>query len=139
AGLDPMMAQAQVEDGARLFYRNKEANTYGILNGREEFLKDYPELTRRGLAVYETARKYFLANYHDEKRGFIQAAKLPRPVVDLQLKERTDLTFNRIGAPQRDSILKAGLALQQAGVIPDNVDVKKALDDLVDDRFVSAA
>src|SRR5215472_8850971 len=48
AGLDPMMAQAQVEDGARLFYRNKEANTYGILNGREEFLKNYPELTRRG-------------------------------------------------------------------------------------------
>ncbi len=40
AGLDPMMAQAQVEDGARLFYRNKDANTYGILNSREEFLKD---------------------------------------------------------------------------------------------------
>jgi hypothetical protein len=31
------------------------------------------------------------------------------------------------------------LALQQAGVIPGNVDVRKALDDLVDDRFVSAA
>jgi len=52
AGLDPMMAQAQAEDGARLFYRNKDANTYGILNSREEFLKAYPELTRRGLAGY---------------------------------------------------------------------------------------
>jgi hypothetical protein len=29
--------------------------------------------------------------------------------------------------------------LQQAGVIPGNVDVKKTLDDLVDDRFVGAA
>jgi sulfonate transport system substrate-binding protein len=139
AGLDPMMAQAQVEDGARLFYRNKDANTYGILNGREEFLKTYPDLTRRVLAVYETARKYCLANYDDEKRIFIEATKLPGPVVDIQLKERTDLSFNRIGAPQRDTILKAGLALQQAGVIAGNVDVKKALDDLVDDRFVSAA
>jgi len=139
AGLDPMMAQAQVEDGARLFYRNKDANTYGILNGREEFLKSYPDLTRRVLATYEDARKYCLANYDDEKRVFIDATKLPGPVVDIQLKERTDLTFNRIGAPQRDTILKAGLALQQAGVIPGNVDVKKALDDLVDDRFVSAA
>jgi sulfonate transport system substrate-binding protein len=138
AGLDPMMAQAQVEDGARLFYRNKDANTYGILNGREEFLKTYPDLTRRVLAVYENARKYCLANYDDEKRVFIEATKLPGTVVDIQLKERTDLTFNRIGAPQRDTILKAGLALQQAGVIPGNVDVKKALDDLVDDRFVSA-
>src|SRR6516164_8032449 len=139
AGLDPMMAQAQVEDGARLFYRNKDANTYGILNGREEFLKTYPDLTRRVLAVYENARKYCLANYDDEKRVFIEATKLPGAVVDIQLKERTDLNFNRVGAPQRDTILKAGLALQQAGVIPGNVDVKKALDDLVDDRFVSAA
>ena len=32
AGLDPMMAQAEIEDGARLFYRNKAANTWGILN-----------------------------------------------------------------------------------------------------------
>jgi sulfonate transport system substrate-binding protein len=139
AGLDPMMAQAQVEDGARLFYRNTDANTYGILNSREEFLKTYPELTRRVLAVYETARKYCLANYNDEKRVFMEVTKLPEAVVDIQLKERTDLNFNRIGAPQRDTILKAGLALQQAGVIPGNVDVKKALDDLIDDRFVSGA
>ena len=139
AGLDPMMAQAQVEDGARLFYRNTDANTYGILNSREEFLKTYPELTRRVLAVYETARKYCLANYNDEKRVFMEVTKLPDAVVDIQLKERTDLNFKRIGAPQRDTILKAGLALQQAGVIPGNVDVKKTLDDLIDDRFVSGA
>jgi sulfonate transport system substrate-binding protein len=139
AGLDPMMAQAQVEDGARLFYRNKDANTYGILNSREEFLKAYPDLTRRVLAVYENARKYCLANYDDEKRVFVEVTKLPGAVVDIQLKERTDLNFNRIGAPQRDTILKAGLALQQAGVIPGNVDVKKTLDDLIDDRFVGAA
>ena len=77
AGLDPMMAQAQVEDGARLFYRNKAANTYGILNSREEFLKDYPDLTRRVLAVYEQARKYCLAHYDDEKRVFMAVTKLP--------------------------------------------------------------
>ncbi len=139
AGLDPMMAQAQVEDAARLFYRNKDANTYGILNSREEFLKTYPELTRRVLAIYENARKYCLANYDDEKRVFMAVTKLPGEVVDIQLKERTNLTFNRIGAAQRDTILKAGLALQQAGVIPGNVDVQKTLDDLIDDRFVSAA
>src|SRR5246127_4393516 len=49
AGLDPMMAQAEVEEGARLFYRNKSANTWGILNSSEDFLKAYPELTRRVL------------------------------------------------------------------------------------------
>jgi len=139
AGLDPMMAQAQVEDGARLFYRNKDANTYGILNSSEDFLKSYPDLARRVLAVYDQARKYCLANYDDEKRVFMEVTKLPAAVVDIQLKERTDLTNNRIGAAQRDAILQAGLALQKAGVVPANVDVKKTLDDLVDDRFVTAA
>src|SRR6202142_3701762 len=138
AGLDPMMAAAQVEDGARLFYRNKAANTYGILNASEDFLNKYPDLTKRVLAVYEAARKYCLANYDDEKRVFMDVTKLPGAVVDIQLKERTELTFNRVGPEQRDSILQAGLALQQAGVIPASVDVKKTLDDLVDDRFVTA-
>jgi sulfonate transport system substrate-binding protein len=139
AGLDPMMAQAQVEDGARLFYRNKAANTYGILNASQDFLSKYPDLTKRVLGVYEDARKYSLAHYDEEKKVFMDVTKLPDAVVDIQLKERTELTFNRIGPEQRDTILQAGLALQQAGVIPANVDVKKTLDDLIDDRFVTAA
>jgi len=139
AGLDPMMAQAQVEDGARLFYRNKDANTYGILNASEDFLSKYPDLTKRVLAVYETARKYCLANYDDEKRVFMSVTKLPPEVVDIQLKERTDLTNSRIGPAQRDTILQAGIALQKAGVIAANVDVKKTLDELIDDRFITAA
>src|ERR1700726_2290110 len=138
AGLDPMMAAAQVEDGARLFYRNKAANTWGILNSSEEFLKNYPDLPKGVLAVYEQSRKYSLANYDDEKRVFMDVTKLPGAVGDIQLKEGTELTFNRVGPEQRDSIVQAGLALQQAGVIPANVDVKQTLNDLVDDRYVGA-
>ncbi|WP_420133126.1 aliphatic sulfonate ABC transporter substrate-binding protein [Rhodopseudomonas sp.] len=134
AGLDPMMAQAEVEEGARLFYRKPEANTWGILNVREQFLKDHPDLVRRVLAVYEDARKYSVANYDEVKKAFIGVTKLPEAVVDKQLKERTDLTSSRIGAPQRDSILAAGLALQQAGVIASSVDVKATLDSLIDDQ-----
>src|ERR1044071_6047567 len=98
AGLDPMMAAAEVEDGARLFYRNAAANTWGILNVREEFAKNHPEIVRRVLAVYEQARKFTLANYDEEKKVFIAVTKLPDAVVDKQLKERTKLTFNKIGA-----------------------------------------
>jgi sulfonate transport system substrate-binding protein len=136
AGLDPMMAQAEVEDGAKLFFRKPEANTWGILNVREEFLKDHPDLVRRVLGVYEVARKHSLANYDDVKRVFIAATKLPEAVVDKQLKERTELTHSRIGAPQKESILAAGLALQQAGVIKADVDVKATVENLIDDRWV---
>ena len=134
AGLDPMMAQAEVEDGARLFYRKPEANTWGILNVRVEFLRNHPDLVRRVLAVYEEARKLSLANYDEVKRVFIAATKLPDAVVDKQLKERTELTHSRIGTPQRESILAAGLALQQAGVVPANVDIKATVDALIDDH-----
>jgi sulfonate transport system substrate-binding protein len=137
AGLDPMMAQAEVEDGAKLFFRKAEANTWGILNVREAFLKDHPDLVRRVLAVYEAARKHSLANYADVKRVFIAATKLPDAVVDKQLKERTELTHSRIGAAQKESILAAGLALQQAGVIKADVDVKATVDNLIDDRWVA--
>jgi sulfonate transport system substrate-binding protein len=44
------------------------------------------------------------------------------------------LTHSRIGAPQRESILAAGLALQQAGVIDAKVDVKATVDALIDDQ-----
>lgn len=134
AGLDPMMAQAEVEDGAKLFYRKPEANTWGILNVREEFLKNNPDIVKRVLAVYEEARKYSLSHYDELKQGFKTATKLPDVVIDKQLKERTELTHNRIGAPQRESILAAGLALQQAGVIQSSVDVKAAVDSLIDDQ-----
>jgi sulfonate transport system substrate-binding protein len=135
AGLDPMMAAAEVEDGARLFYRRPEANTWGILNVREAFLADHPDIVRRVLAVYEEARRFSLAHPDEVKRVFIAATKLPDAVVDKQLKERTELTHSRIGKPQRDSILAAGLALQEAGVVAANVDVKATVDSLIDDRL----
>ena len=134
AGLDPMMAQAEIEDGAKLFYRKADANTWGILNVREQFLKDYPDIVRRVLATYEEARKYSLAHYDELKKTFMSVTKLPENVVDKQLKERTELTHSRIGTPQRESILAAGLALQQAGVVDSKVDMKANLDALIDDK-----
>jgi sulfonate transport system substrate-binding protein len=137
AGLDPMMAQHEVKDGARLFYRKPEANTWGILNVREEFAKDHPDIIRRTINAYEEARKFSLANYDELKRIFIAVTGLEAAIVDKQLKERTGLTFNRVGPEQRESILEAGLALQKGGVIKPDVDVKKVLDDLIDDRYVT--
>src|SRR5690606_32082901 len=104
---------------------------WGILSTREEFLKEHPDLVKRVLAVYEEARKYSLANYGELKAAFVAATKLPESVVDKQLKERTDINYSTIGKPQYDSILAAGVALQEAGVIGKDVDVKGALESLI--------
>jgi sulfonate transport system substrate-binding protein len=124
AGLDPMMANVELKDGARLFHRDADANTYGILSTREEFLAQHPDIVKRVLVVYENARKYALAHPEEVKASFIAATGLPEAVADKQLDERTDLSNGVIGEAQRDSILQAGLVLQEAGIVDAAVDVQ---------------
>jgi sulfonate transport system substrate-binding protein len=138
AGLDPMMAAAELEDGAVLFFRKPEANTWGILNVREEFAQQNPEIVARVLKVYERARRWSLANPKELTKLLAEAAKIPEKIAEKQLVERTELTHSAIGKPQADSILAAGLALQEAGVLPANVDIRKAVDELIDPRFNAA-
>jgi sulfonate transport system substrate-binding protein len=135
AGLDPMMAAAEIDDGAVLFFRKPEANTWGILNVREAFAKENPDVVRRVLKVYEQARKWSLINPKEVTKALAEAAKIPENVAERQLKERTELTHSAIGKPQYESILAAGLALQKAGVVAANVDIKKTLDELIDTSF----
>ncbi len=135
AGLDPLMASAEVEAGAKLFFRKPEANTWGILNVREAFAKDHPDLVKRVLAAYEQARALALANPAELNGYLVAATKLPAPVIAKQLGERTELTHSKIGAPQKESILAAGLALQKAEVIKPDVDVKAVVEALIDPSF----
>jgi len=138
AGLDPLMAAAEIEGGARLFHRNAEANSWGILNVREAFAREHPALVRRVIEAYEEARAWALANPAELKQFLVGFTKLPEPVVARQL-ERTELTHSTIGPAQIETIIQAGLALQEAGVIPAGTDVRAALDALVDRRFGIAA
>ncbi len=136
AGLDPLMAQAELDFGARLFYRNPGANSWGILNTREDFAKDHPELVGKVIEAYEKARAYALANPNELKTTIATAAKLSEQVAGRQL-ERTELTHSAIGDAQKATILEAGLALQQAGVVNADVDVRATVDALIDGSFTS--
>ncbi|HEV2605995.1 MAG TPA: aliphatic sulfonate ABC transporter substrate-binding protein [Microvirga sp.] len=138
AGLDPLMAAAEIEGGATLFHRNAAANTWGILNVREAFAKENPALVTRVLKAYEEARLFALANPAELTKSLIAYTKLPEPVIKRQL-ERTEITHSTIGQAQVDTILAAGLALQEAGVLPAATDVRGAVDALVDRRFTTAA
>jgi sulfonate transport system substrate-binding protein len=139
AGLDPLTASAEIENGAILFHRNKEANTWGILNVREEFAKAHPDAVKRVLAAYEQAREWSIAHPDELKAQLVAATKLPDAVIERQLKERTELSYSKIGQQQKDTILAAGLALQKAGVIKPEVDVQAVVDSLIDATFTTAA
>ena len=138
AGLDPLMAAAEVESEAKLFYRNAAANTWGILNVREAFAKENPALVGKVLKAYEEARAFALANPAELTKSLIAYTKLPEPVIQRQI-ERTEITHSTIGQPQVDTILAAGLALQEAGVLPASTDVRAAVDALIDRQYTTAA
>jgi sulfonate transport system substrate-binding protein len=137
AGLDPMMAQAEIEDGAKLLYRKAEDNTWGVLDAREEFAAKNPELVKRVLKVYEQARVWAASNQDALKKALVAETKLPDAVIARQL-ERTDLTNAGITPATTQTILEAGLALQKAGVVKADVDVKAVTTALIDTSFAPA-
>jgi sulfonate transport system substrate-binding protein len=139
AGLDPLTASAEIENGAILFHRNKEANSWGVLNVREAFAKQHADVVKRVLAAYEQAREWSIAHPEDLKKQLVEVTKLPDAVIERQLKERTDLSHSKIGQQQKDTILAAGLALQKAGVIKEDVNIQAVVDQLIDGTFTTAA
>ena len=134
AGLDPMMAEAELEQGATLFYRAPELNTWGVLNVDETFAAEHPEIVETVIAAYERGRVWSLENPVELAAILAGAAGLNDDVARRQL-ERTDLTTPAIGPLQRESILGAGIVLQEAGVIEDGIDLESTLDELLDESF----
>ncbi|MBX9926298.1 MAG: aliphatic sulfonates ABC transporter substrate-binding protein, partial [Hyphomicrobiaceae bacterium] len=112
--------------------------TWGILNVREEFATKNPDTVKRVPKAYEAARTWSLANPDAVKGYLVAVTKLPETVIAKQLGERTELTHSAIGDAQRETILAAGLALQQAGVIKPDVDIKKTVADLIDGSYLAA-
>jgi sulfonate transport system substrate-binding protein len=134
AGLDPLMAQAELDEGAKLLYRNADYNSFGILNSREDFIAQHADLVARVVAIYEKARLWALAHPAELRQTIAAAARVPDAVAARQL-DRTDLSDPVIGARQQEVIAAAGAALQQAGVIAPEVVVTKVTAELIDPDF----
>ncbi len=135
AGLDPMMAQTEIQSGSRLFYRNVNFNSYGVLNVREEFARQYPAYVERVLAAYEKARLWALQNPDEFRKLFASDTKLDDSVITKVL-ERTDLSNSTIGDNQRQVIVAAGDVLKQNHVINSSTDVSATVTNLIDPRYV---
>jgi sulfonate transport system substrate-binding protein len=135
AGLDPHMAKSELEKGSRLFFREPNFNSYGILNVREEFAQKYPDDVNRVLAAYEKARQWAIQNPAELKQVLVQESKLTDAVAAKQL-ERTDLSNSRIGADQKAVITAAGDVLKASGIIPNTTDINQTVSSLIDTQYV---
>lgn len=135
AGLDPHMAKTELEQGSRLFYRNPDFNTYGVLNVREAFAQEYPAYVERVIAAYERAREWAIANPLELQAILVKEAKLSDAVAVKQL-ERTDISSPAIGDTQKQAITAAGDVLKRSGVVQPTVNIEQTVETLIDPQFV---
>ena len=134
SGLDPFMAQAELESHDRLFFRNAALNTYGILNVREAFLTAHPEIVEKVIAAYERGRHWSLDHKAELAQTLAAASKLSPEVATRQL-ERTDLSSPVLGDSPRQSIAAAAGVLKSSGVVDASVDLDQVLAQLFEPRF----
>ncbi|GAB2888899.1 aliphatic sulfonate ABC transporter substrate-binding protein [Paraburkholderia jirisanensis] len=131
AGLDPHMAAAQIDNGARLLYRNVDFNTWGFLNAREDFIKQYPDTLARVLKVYEKARQWIAAHPDEAAQILADDSKVSLAVAKLQLS-RSDFSKPQPGAQQIAALKAAAPILVQEQLVKPGTDLNHVIDALVD-------
>ena len=123
--------------GYPLFFRDADANSYGVLNVREAFAAEHPDVVAKVLAVYERGRQWALANPGELAKLLAEAAKLPEPVAAKQLGAHRLRRSAPRATAERDTILAAGKALQGAEIIKPDVDVTAVVDGLLQPSFAA--
>ncbi|MBN3851902.1 aliphatic sulfonate ABC transporter substrate-binding protein [Paraburkholderia sp. Ac-20340] len=138
AGLDPHMAAAQIDNGARLLYRNVDFNTWGFLNVREDFLKQYPDAVTRVLKVYERAREWIGAHPDEAAQIVAEDSKVSLAVAKLQLS-RNDFSQPEPGATQIKALEAAAPILAQEQLVKPGTDLNRVIESLIDTQAAQPA
>jgi len=139
SGLDPHMAASELQAGSKLIYRNKDFNTYGFLNSREDFLKKYPETTKRVIQLYERAKQWVIDNPNDAAQILSDAAQLPIDVAKRELNERMNFKVSGIPGDAQTTALKAVVPTINAEQLANpGANVDKAVTDLIEPSYAKA-
>ena len=133
SGLDPHMAASEIQAGSKLIYRNKDFNTYGFLNTREDFVKKYPETTKTVIALYEKAKQWVIANPDQAAQILADDAQITLEVAKRELNERMVFKTSGIPGDAHIAVLKAVVPIINAEQLANpGANVDKAVTDLID-------
>jgi sulfonate transport system substrate-binding protein len=139
AGLDPHMAQTELEQGSRLLYRNIDFNSYGFLNARTEFLAAHPNYARLVLESYERARLWIIANPDEAAQILANEAKLSLPVARQELFERTVLDMSPVPGAEQAAVLEAIIPIFIAeNQVKPGTDVEAVLESLFAPEYIQS-
>ena len=138
AGLDPLMASAQVQSGAKLLYRNVGFNSYSVLSVKENFAKTSPEAIETVIRAYEQARVWAKANPDKVAALLAKEAKLPLNVAKLQLS-RTNFDQNIPSSKHITALQKSGAILTDEELVRKGTNVNQVVNQLFDAQYAQKA
>lgn len=138
AGLDPLMAAAQLQSGARQLYRNVNFNSYSVLSVKDQFAAQSPDAVTAVITAYEQARKWAKANPEKLAALLAKEAKLPLNVAKLQLS-RTNFDQNIPTAKHIAALQKAGTILTEEDLVRPGTNVNQVVNQLFDAKFAQKA
>lgn len=140
AGLDPIMAAAQAESGARLVYREIDFNTYGFLNAREDFLTEHGDVAQAVVDAYERARTWAVEHPDELVALLADVAGIDPAVATTVITERTVLDLDPVpGEAQRKVLAVVGPIFVTSGDVAAQSDVDRALDTLFEPALAEKA
>lgn len=141
AGLDPIMAAAESESGARLLYRNIDFNSYGFLNATEEFTTDHADVAQVVVDAYEQARTWALEHPEETAALLASVAGIAPEVARTVITERSNLDVSGIPGDDQLAVLEkiAPVLVDSGSVQGGEQAVQQALDSIVEDRFAREA
>ena len=141
AGLDPMMASAELRENARVIYHNADFNSFGTLNVRDEFLTRYPAQVERVIALYERARRWAIEHPDEAAAALAAEGHIELDVAERQLRDRTVLDRN-VGVPGaalRDALAPLVPLLVREKLVAADVDPDHALRERIAPAAAQAA
>ncbi|WP_065570548.1 aliphatic sulfonate ABC transporter substrate-binding protein [Microbacterium oleivorans] len=141
AGLDPIMAAAEVESGDKLIYRNVDFNSYGFLNATEEFLTDHEDVAQVVVDAYEEARTWALAHPDETAALLAKVAGIDPKVATTVIGERSNLDVSGIPGDAQLAVLKkiAPVLVDSDAVTGGQSAVDAALDSIIEPSFAEKA
>lgn len=138
AGLDPLLAASQIQNGSRLLYQNVDFNTYNVLSVTEKFAKEHPQAINKVLQAYEKARQWARENPEPLAELLAKEANLPLEVARLQLS-RTDFSNARPGAEHIAALKAAAPILVSEELVRRGVNIEQVVDQLLEPSFSQQA
>lgn len=134
AGLDPHMAELELEHDVELFFRRPEFNTYGFLNVLEGVLEDHPDDVRRVLEVYERGRTWAVENPGETASILAAESGMAEPVAERVFVDRNDLSTPLPGEEHRSLLSTLAPILQEEGMVTSDVNLQEQIDRLIDSQ-----